>query len=408
MIIGTVIMAVGLLFWLSDSKQLQGVLKPLHVLLAVSIVPATVVARTVAEGAGWGVSAVQVATLNTTATLLWLLGEPVTSDAGQSLIGIGSFEVEVGSPCSGVAGMVMVSAVTAGYILASRERLKIGRALTLLPLAAGLSWVLNAVRIAVLLQIGAHVSPELAVNGFHTNAGWLAFCTLSAVMLLIAENLSWIHRRTSSVAAAPAMPILTDPTVAQIAPFVVLLLSSLLAGLLFVQPEAGYPARFLLMTGALLLFWNRYRAEIGPVDAIPVLGGALVALVWLGVNAGGPPLTPADILGPQSQGAVILWSLSRVLGTVLIVPFIEEMFFRGYLLRRLDFGGALGKIMALSASSALFGALHSNFLLAAASGLLFGVVALRRNRIFDAVVAHAAANGAIAAWAISTGDWSVI
>jgi exosortase E/protease (VPEID-CTERM system) len=104
----------------------------------------------------------------------------------------------------------------------------------------------------------------------------------------------------------------------------------------------------------------------------------------------------------------MLWVLLRVSGTVLLVPFIEEMFFRGYLLQRLDFGGVAGKITALAVSSAWFGALHSDFLLAAASGLLFGLLALRRNKVFDAVVAHIAANGAIAAWAVSSGNWSII
>jgi exosortase E/protease (VPEID-CTERM system) len=338
---------------------------------------------------------------------LKLLGETVMSDPKQSSIGIGGFGVVVGWGCSGIAGMVMVSAVMAGYILASKKRLKIGGALMLIPLAAGLSWALNAVRITVLLLIGAHVSPQLAVDGFHSNAGWIAFCTLSAAMLFIAENMSWIHRRTAPV-AAPTTSVLTDPTVAQIAPFVVLLLSSLLSGAVFLQPESGYPLRFFSMAAALLLFWNRYRAEIGAVDAIPFLAGAVVALVWLGVKAGGSPFTLADILGPASQGAVTLWVLFRVLGTVLLVPFIEEMFFRGYLLHRLDFGGVIGKITALAVSSALFGALHSNFLMAAASGLLFGMIARRRERVFDAVVAHTTANGAIAAWAMSTGDWSVI
>jgi uncharacterized protein len=106
--------------------------------------------------------------------------------------------------------------------------------------------VLNGVRIGALLWIGAHVSPELAVDGFHTYAGWLVFCALSAVMLLVAENLSWIRRREIP-AAASNTPLLSDPVVAKIAPFVVLLASSLISGSVFVQPESGYPLRAILM-----------------------------------------------------------------------------------------------------------------------------------------------------------------
>jgi exosortase E/protease (VPEID-CTERM system) len=300
----------------------------------------------------------------------------------------------------------MVSAVMSGYIFALRGRLKIGRALTLIPMAAGLSWVLNGVRIAALLMIGARVSPELAVGGFHSQVGWLAFCVLSALMLFTAENISWIHQRTKP--AMSATPVQNDPVVAQIAPFVVLLASSLLTGAIFVQPESGYPLRCALMAAAVLLFWKNFRTEIGTVDAVPFLGGALVALVWLGVKSGGSPLTVADILGPASEGAVILWVFFRVFGTVLLVPFIEEMFFRGYLLHLFDVAGLTGKAAALVLSSALFGALHSNIWLASASGIVFGVLALRRGRVIDAIAAHATANGLVAAWALSTGEWSVI
>ena len=119
-------------------------------------------------------------------------------------------------------------------------------------------------------------------------------------------------------------------------------------------------------------------------------------------------MTAKDILGPVSQGAVLLWVLLRISGTVLLVPFIEEMFFRRYLLRTLDFGGTGGKVAALAVTSVLFGALHANIWLASASGLLFGLLVLRRGRVFDAVAAHATANAGIAAWALWAGDWSVI
>lgn len=407
LILGASMMIIGLLCWLSDIEQLQGTLKPRHVLALIVLIPATVAIKEGATELGWGVPVLQAATFNTTALFLQLLGEPVIYDPEQSLIGIDNFSIQVAAGCSGIAGILLVSTVMAGYILAFKEQLKISRALVLIPLAAGLSWVLNGVRIGALLWIGAHVSPELAVDGFHTYAGWLVFCALSAAMLLVAENLSWIRPREIP-AAASNMPLRSDPVVAQIAPFVVLLASSLISGAIFVQPESGYPLRAILMAAAVLLFWKTYRAEIGAVGAVPLLGGTFVALIWLAVKSGGSPLTTADILGPASQAAVIAWVLFRLFGTVFLVPFIEEMFFRGYLLQRLDFGGLAGKLTALAISSALFGALHSNFWLAAASGLLFGVLALRRGRVFDAVAAHATSNAFIAAWAVSTGDWSVI
>ncbi len=411
LVFGATIGAAGLLLWLLEAVQLREAVSVKHVLFAAAIVPVTFAASELLDGLAWDTPAIKTAAFNTTIFFLHLLGQTVVSDLESSMIGIGDFRVTVGTGCSGVVGVVMVTAVMLGYALALRKQLYFWRALILVPFAAALSWVLNGVRIASLLMIGAKLSPELAVEGFHTNAGWLSFCALSALMLFVAENTSWIHKgRTAAVSAskASATPILNDPAVAQLAPFAVLLISSLIAGAIFIHPESGYPLRFALMAASVLLFAKSYRAEIVPVNAVPFVIGTLVAVLWLGIKAGGPQLTAVGIVGPVSQIAVISWVFFRVAGTVLLVPFIEEMFFRGYLLRRLDFGGMGGKAFALAASSVLFGALHADIWLASISGLVFAFLALRRNRVFDAVVAHATANGIIAAWAVWADNWSVI
>ena len=338
---GAVMTVSGLLLWLSDREQLGGTVKPYQVLAVFAMGLGFFGIREL-QDLSWDVPALQAATFETVVFFLKLLGETATSEAGLQGIGVNDFRVIVAPSCSGIAGILMASAVMAGYILVFRRRLEIGRALLLIPLAVLLSWVLNAVRITALLMIGSYLSPDLAVGGFHAKAGWLSFCILSALMLVAAENISWFHRRRS-LAEAPTMPLLNDPVVAQIAPFIVLLVSSLLAGAVFLQPESGYPLRAVLMAAAVFLLRKAYRAEIQAVDGVPLMAGALVAVVWLAVKAGGPALTAADILGPVSQGAVFLWVFFRIAGTVLLVPFIEEMFFRGYLLHRLKFRGLGGK-----------------------------------------------------------------
>ncbi len=344
LILGAPMTAAGLLLWLSDGDQLAGSLQPHHALVVLAALLGLFAANEL-QLLGWSIPVLQTATIKMTIFFLKLIGQAVISDPGQSMIGVNNFKVNVGPPCSGIAGIVMVSAVMAGYILVLRQRLEITRALLLVPLAALLSFLFNGVRIAALLMIGAYVSPDLSVNAFHTYAGWLAFCALSVLMLLAAENIGWIHRRGRP--AASVVPVLNDPVIARIAPFIILLLSSMLASAAFVNPESGYPLRAALMAAAVLLFWKAYRPEIRAVDAVPFLAGALAAAVWLGVKAGGSPLSLATILGPVSPGAAALWVLCRIGGTVLLVPFIEELFFRGYLLPRLDFGGAAGKAAAL-------------------------------------------------------------
>ncbi len=406
MLLGSIAMALGLLLWLADPRDLAEVFRPYHVLvlLAAALVSEPVKAL---ASLGWDNVDLREATLNMTSLVLRAMGQNAEINPGDMMIGIGGFHVIMAYSCAGFSGIAMVSAVIGGYVLLLRQRLWVARAILLVPLAAGLSWLLNAVRIAVLVLIGAYVSPELAVEGFHTHAGWLAFCVLSVLMLLAAENIAWIHR-DGSPKEPHAVSLVNDPVVAQIVPFIVLLVSSLLAGAAFTRPEMGYPLRAFAMALAVFAFRPAYRSMAASVDAPPFVAGALLAVIWAGVKAGGTALTLTDILGPVSASAAVLWILIRVAGTVLLVPLIEENFFRGYLLRQLDFGGLAGKITALALSSALFGALHADILLAAASGVLFGLLALRRGRLADAVAAHATANACIAAWAVWTGDWSVI
>jgi hypothetical protein len=71
--IGAAMMGIGLLCWLSDREQLQGTLRPRHVLVAMSIIPATLVAKEVGAELGWGMPVLQTATFKTTAFLLKLL-----------------------------------------------------------------------------------------------------------------------------------------------------------------------------------------------------------------------------------------------------------------------------------------------------------------------------------------------
>jgi len=98
----------------------------------------------------------------------------------------------------------------------------------------------------------------------------------------------------------------------------------------------------------------------------------------------------------------------RLIGTVLLIPVVEEMFFRGYILARLDRGGMVWRIIAVVASSLLFAALHGRWLAAGIAGVIFALVMLRRGRVTDAVVAHMVANAVVAAAALLMLDFSLI
>src|SRR5581483_6236930 len=110
----------------------------------------------------------------------------------------------------------------------------------------------------------------------------------------------------------------------------------------------------------------------------------------------------------------IAWLVSRSLGSVVLVPIAEELAFRGFLYRWLiarkfeEVSFAHVSLIALVVSSLLFGMLHERWLAASLSGAVFALVMWRERHVCAAIVAHAAANAVICAWAIVMGQWTVL
>jgi len=265
----------------------------------------------------------------------------------------------------------------------------------------------------MLILIGHHVSPDLAINGFHSHAGWLMFTLLAVGLALAAHALPMLRANSGgTVSAAPqtkALPFSEDPNVAQILPFIVFMASALLASTFFAVPSIVYPLRFLAMAAGLWVALPFLRRLEWRLDPIAIGAGVAIGVAWVATSA------PADL---ESELAVALtqmtapifaiWVVTRVLGTSLLVPMIEELFFRGYVFRRIDTGALAMRILALAVSTALFALLHDRWLAAALAAVIFALVMLRKGRLSDAILCHAAANMVIAAWALATQQWSVI
>ncbi|HSR09992.1 MAG TPA: CAAX prenyl protease-related protein, partial [Thermodesulfobacteriota bacterium] len=97
----------------------------------------------------------------------------------------------------------------------------------------------------------------------------------------------------------------------------------------------------------------------------------------------------------------------------VVVPIAEELAFRGYLLRRFvsaDFEAVSPRRVswiAIVASSALFGALHSRWVAGTLAGMLYAAAFRRRGKIADAIFAHAVTNALIAAEVLLFGHWGL-
>ncbi len=406
--IGGLCALIGGALWLMPLSAWKGLFRD-HGRILLPTVAITLLIPTLAWviGMAWNwFESLQLATFFGVAIVLATLGNKVFINLERETIGILDFFVEVAESCSGIEGLALTTAFMGIYALMMKDDLRMGRFwLIVWPSALILSFILNVVRISILILIGAYVSPELAVNGFHSFAGWLSFTLLALLILTIVNVLPGLNKSGQHPRTTQRKPLTEDTAAAFIVPFLAFMLSGLFVHTFSQTPEVWYGIQVAAMALATWLFRKPILALTRDVDLIAIGSGVVVGIAWI-VTA--EPATPYASLAEFGAGALAIWVLLRVIGTAIFVPLVEELFFRGYLFSLIDDGSTLRRVMAIAVTTAGFAALHSRPIAAALAGIVFALVLLRRGRVFDAILSHAVANALIAAAALATGQWSLI
>jgi len=382
-----------------------------HPLLAVAV---GVLAWRAAAGAEelWGV--LSDTTLRGSALLLRLVSPDVTVGPEPNVIAAGDFRVRVTQVCSGADGIGMVVLFLATWIALARDRLLVARTLLLFPLGVCLAFAANVARIAALLWVGGAGNVALAAGGLHSKLGWILFIGIALGMIGIAERLPWFGRTNGERRAE------TDALPAAAAAYVAPLIAALVAALVTsIWSDAGfdrwYVARVLAASAVLWLLRRDLPSPSLILSWLPVVAAAITCAGWV-------LLVPVDAeagarlhAALQGVGAPERWSwvLVRIIGSSLVIPVVEELAFRGFLLRWLvspDFERVPPRAWTWSAvllSSFAFGALHGHWILGTFAGLVFAVVLLARGRLSDAILAHGLTNAGIAATVLAFGRWDL-
>jgi CAAX prenyl protease-like protein len=166
---------------------------------------------------------------------------------------------------------------------------------------------------------------------------------------------------------------------------------------------------------ALMWLWRRFgelRARPPQAGAAALAGllasvvlGLLVFALWITLTAPWMRLgEPAAAFVPVDDAGRLQWSLIavRAAGAVLVVPLIEELFWRSFLMRwidRRDFVELAPQAVswrAVGISSLLFALGHDLWLAGVLAGLAFGALYRLTGSIWNAV---------LAGWVVSRGDW---
>jgi exosortase E/protease (VPEID-CTERM system) len=320
--------------------------------------------------------------------------------------------VQIAPECSGYEGIALITVFLVVYLWLFRKELRFPHALLLFPLGVLAIWIANGVRIGLLIIIGTSLSPEVAVGGFHSQAGWIAFTAISVGLIALA------HR--ARIMVRPGTGSLGDTKSAQLAsallvPFMVLMAATMVTSALSSGFDALYPCRVLAATAALWFYRKAYPGLGWSWSWQAVALGAVVFLIWVVLE----PANEDEIGGLESglsqfSGAAAAgWLGFRVLGSVITVPLAEELAFRGYLIRKLvarDFENVRPDRFAwlpFVVSSVLFGLLHGRWFAGTLAGMAYALALYRRGQLGDAIAAHMCTNALIAVYVLMFGRWSL-
>jgi hypothetical protein len=185
---------------------------------------------------------------------------------------------------------------------------------------------------------------------------------------------------------------------------------------------ASYIAKTIL-TAALLILMRRHYTRIRWEYAwLGVLVGIIGVVQWVGMEKillhffPHYPRLGGEIYNPMRQIAspAFRWTFVaiRLAGAVLVVPFMEELFWRDYLWRSMlapnDFKLALigeWDPKAFLFVTLLFASVHIQWMTAIVWGVMIAILLVRTRSLGACIIAHGVTNLLLGLYVLYTGDW---
>ena len=180
-----------------------------------------------------------------------------------------------------------------------------------------------------------------------------------------------------------------------------------------------YTVRVIIVGAVLALFWRSYLEFQRPyrVQAagllISIALGILVFLLWIQLDVGWLGFGTSKGFVPLAADGSLLWIhvIPRWIGAAILVPVIEELFWRSFFMRWLEKPQFLtvdpGKVKfkALLISSVVFALEHQLWFAGLLAGLAYGWLYSRTANLWYPIIAHATTNGILGVWVVQTGNW---
>ncbi|QBE62534.1 CAAX prenyl protease-related protein [Pseudoduganella lutea] len=145
-----------------------------------------------------------------------------------------------------------------------------------------------------------------------------------------------------------------------------------------------------------------------------VVTGLVVLVLWVNLDADWMQVGKSAGFDPTAEGGRIDWLLVavRIAGAAVVVPLMEELFWRSFLMRWLEqrdflrvYPAAVG-MQSIAITVVLFGFEHNLWLAGIVAGISYSWLYIRSGNLWAPVLAHAVTNGLLGAWVVVTSNWT--
>lgn len=178
-----------------------------------------------------------------------------------------------------------------------------------------------------------------------------------------------------------------------------------------------FPLQTVVCGGLIAHYWRAYEFKFPRKVLGTILLAVLVLIIWVSPQEIFGKTARLDGFDPTTFAATpgLYWGnlIFRFVRLVIVVPFVEEVFWRGFLLRYLieeDFRKVKIGTFTWSSflwTSVLFGFEHAgpDLVVAMITGALFNLVAYRTRSLASCVLIHALVNLLLGFYIMASGQW---
>lgn len=179
-----------------------------------------------------------------------------------------------------------------------------------------------------------------------------------------------------------------------------------------------YPVKIGAVLLMLIIGYRHYTElhtlRLSPIwTVISIAVGLLVFVLWIKLDAPWMVVGESAGFNPVTDGRIdwILVAL-RIAGAALVVPVMEELFWRSFLMRwivRPDFeqlDPSQVNLKSIAITVVLFGFEHNLWFAGVVAGLAYSLLYMRQRSLWSAILAHAITNGVLGLWIVRSGSWN--